>query len=72
MPMGRDLKSLNEELHALEAELKLIENAQTTSERCEEIAKYVRENEGYDALVSKTPNNPFTQARKTGGGGCCG
>eukprot|EP00512_Aurantiochytrium_limacinum_P002626 CAMPEP_0171496506 /NCGR_PEP_ID=MMETSP0958-20121227/6744_1 /TAXON_ID=87120 /ORGANISM="Aurantiochytrium limacinum, Strain ATCCMYA-1381" /LENGTH=71 /DNA_ID=CAMNT_0012030625 /DNA_START=70 /DNA_END=285 /DNA_ORIENTATION=- len=71
MPMGRDMKSLNEELRALESELKLIRNAQTTSERCEEIAKYVRENESYDMLVAKSPNNPFVQVRKTGGG-CCG
>eukprot|EP00514_Thraustochytrium_sp_LLF1b_P011964 CAMPEP_0184551322 /NCGR_PEP_ID=MMETSP0199_2-20130426/24571_1 /TAXON_ID=1112570 /ORGANISM="Thraustochytrium sp., Strain LLF1b" /LENGTH=69 /DNA_ID=CAMNT_0026946451 /DNA_START=422 /DNA_END=631 /DNA_ORIENTATION=- len=64
---GRDIKSLVDEVKQLEQELKLIKAGQNTRERCNEITKYVKQNEGADPLVTKTLT-VFTQAKNKG---CC-
>jgi len=69
-PGARDLKSMKGEVEALESELKLIQGAQSTKQSCVDIEKYVKENEQFDALIVKSPNNPYTGQTK--GTGCCG
>eukprot|EP00515_Schizochytrium_aggregatum_P001002 CAMPEP_0202035458 /NCGR_PEP_ID=MMETSP0962-20130828/874_1 /ASSEMBLY_ACC=CAM_ASM_000488 /TAXON_ID=4773 /ORGANISM="Schizochytrium aggregatum, Strain ATCC28209" /LENGTH=70 /DNA_ID=CAMNT_0048599465 /DNA_START=103 /DNA_END=315 /DNA_ORIENTATION=+ len=60
---GRDLKSLQDEVHQLEHELKLVRGGSTTRERCAEITNFVKEHEAYDPLVTRTVT-PFTQVQK--------
>ena len=59
---GGDLKSLQQEVKALEAELQQIQNAVPTSKRVEELKKYVSENQSFDPLVMRTQNNPISQS----------
>ena len=59
------------ELEQLQAELSRVQNAKGTKEAAEELARFVKNNEGGDPLVTKTADNPYSSAPKSGGGGCC-
>ena len=54
----------------LQAELKKLEIAKKTREASEELAKFVRSNEGNDPLVTKQADNPYVSSG-TAKGGCC-
>jgi len=71
MAQKEELTSLKNEVANLEKELKQVQDAPTTKKRCQELAKYVKENETADQLIRGTPQNPFTQTQG-GGHGCCG
>lgn len=55
----------------LEKELKTVEGAKKTKEASELLAKFVKENEGSDPLVTKQPENPYLQSPIGSKEGCC-
>lgn len=56
----------------LEAELKKIGTAKKTKEASEALAKFVKDNEATDPLVTKQVDNPYLMAPKgLNSGGCC-
>ncbi len=71
MPEKEEVHTMKEELACLENELKHVQSAATTKQRCQELLKYIKENEPNDQLVKQTPANPFTQPQG-GKAGCCG
>lgn len=60
----------NNEMDQLQAELNRVQQARGTKEAADELAKFVKNAEGTDPLVTKTADNPYSSAAKTGGG-CC-
>ena len=56
----------------LQAELTRVQGAKKTREASEALAKFVKDNEGADPLVSKQAENPYLMAPKgMNSGGCC-
>ena len=55
----------------LQTELKRLESAKRTKEASELLAKFVKENETTDPLVTKQGDNPYTTHPSRAGGGCC-
>ena len=55
----------------LYTELKRIETAKRTKDACEILAKFARETEGADPLVTKQADNPYLSSPSRGAQPCC-
>jgi hypothetical protein len=55
----------------LEKELKTVEAASKTKEASELLAKFVKDNEAADPLISKQADNPYNSNPSGGKEGCC-